>query len=75
MYATTSDDARLSRPKPYGMTAGINSVTNDFVKEIAALTDGRGVDLILDSIARRWHIEGGLLRLEFLAETRTRSTR
>lgn len=51
VYATASDDARLSRLTAYGMTAGINYVNSDFVKEIAALTDGRGVDLIVDSIA------------------------
>lgn len=51
VYATASDDTRLSRLKSYGMTAGINYVRSDFVKEIAALTDGLGVDLIVDSIA------------------------
>ncbi|WP_050478166.1 quinone oxidoreductase family protein [Herbaspirillum rhizosphaerae] len=51
VYATASDDTRLSRLTSYGMTAGINYVDSDFVKEIATLTDGRGVDLIVDSIA------------------------
>jgi NADPH2:quinone reductase len=58
VYATASDNARLSRLKSYGMTAGINYATSDFVKEIAALTDGRGVDLILDSVAGSTLVRG-----------------
>jgi NADPH2:quinone reductase len=58
VYATASDDAKLARLKSYGMMAGINYVKSDFVKEIAALTGGRGVDLILDSIAGSTLVRG-----------------
>lgn len=51
VYATASDDARLARLNTFGMTAGINYSTSDFVEQISALTAGRGVDLIVDSIA------------------------
>lgn len=50
VYATASSDERLSRLSDYGMTAGINYASSDFVERIAALTSGRGVDLIVDSI-------------------------
>lgn len=51
VYATASDDTRLARLTDYGMTAGINYARQDFVQEVATLTHGRGVDLIIDSIA------------------------
>ena len=34
-----------------GADAGINYKTQDFVAEVKALTDGRGVDVILDMVA------------------------
>jgi len=58
VYATASDDRRLSRLTSFGMTAGINYVKSDFVKEISRLTNGRGVDLIIDSIAGRTLTQG-----------------
>jgi len=58
VYATASDNTRLSRLTPYGMTAGINYVESDFVKEISMLTNGRGVDLIVDSIAGSTLVRG-----------------
>ncbi|CAB3831678.1 quinone oxidoreductase family protein [Achromobacter sp. CF-sbj1-Ac2-l] len=51
VYATASDDARLARLSAYGMTAGINYASSDFVEQISRLTAGRGVDVIVDSIA------------------------
>lgn len=50
VYATASSDERLSRLQAYGMTAGINYVDSDFVERTRALTNGNGVDLIIDSI-------------------------
>ncbi|OZI19256.1 NADP-dependent oxidoreductase [Bordetella genomosp. 9] len=58
VYATASDDTRLARLRTYGMTAGINYVKSDFVAEVASLTGGRGVDLIVDSIAGSTLVRG-----------------
>ncbi|KDR38696.1 quinone oxidoreductase family protein [Caballeronia glathei] len=58
VYATASDDTRLSRLKSFGVTAGINYVKSDFVKEISMLTNGQGVDLIVDSIAGSTLVRG-----------------
>jgi NADPH2:quinone reductase len=50
VLATASSDDRLERLKDLGMDEGINYVTNDFVVEARRLTDGRGVDVIVDSV-------------------------
>jgi NADPH2:quinone reductase len=50
VLATASSDDRLERLKPLGLDDGINYATNDFVAECRRLTDGRGADVIVDSI-------------------------
>ncbi|MDQ1705577.1 MAG: NADPH:quinone reductase [Frankiaceae bacterium] len=50
VLATASSDDRLERLKPLGLDAGINYATHDFVAECRRLTDGRGADVIVDSI-------------------------
>jgi NADPH2:quinone reductase len=50
VFATASSDARLERLKELGLDEGINYVTNDFVVEARRLTDGKGVDVIVDSV-------------------------
>jgi NADPH2:quinone reductase len=50
VFATASSDDRLERLKELGLDEGINYVTHDFVAEARRLTDGRGVDVIVDSV-------------------------
>ncbi len=50
VLATASSDARLERLKELGLDEGINYVRDDFVTEARRLTDGRGVDVVVDSV-------------------------
>lgn len=50
VLATASSDDRLTRLKRLGLDDGINYATHDFVAEARRLTDGRGVDVIVDSV-------------------------
>lgn len=50
-YATVGSDERVRSVEQLGAVAGINYKTQDFVAEIKRLTDGKGVDVILDMVA------------------------
>ena len=50
VLATASSDDRLERLKELGLDEGINYVRDDFVTEARRLTDGRGVDVVVDSV-------------------------
>jgi len=50
VFTTASSDEKLERLKELGADEGINYVTSDFVGESRRLTDGRGVDVIVDSV-------------------------
>ena len=50
VLATASSDERLERLKELGLDDGINYATTDFVAECRRLTDGRGADVIVDSV-------------------------
>jgi NADPH:quinone reductase len=50
VFATASSDEKLARLIEFGLDEGINYVRDDFVAEARRLTDGRGVDVIVDSI-------------------------
>jgi len=50
VLATASSDSRLARLGELGLDHGINYSTSDFVGEVRRLTDGRGADVIVDSI-------------------------
>ena len=50
VFATASSDDRLERLKELGLDEGINYVTHDFVAEARRLTEGRGVDVVVDSV-------------------------
>ncbi len=50
VFATASSDEKLERLKYLGLDEGINYVTHDFVSEARRLTDGRGVDVVVDSV-------------------------
>ncbi|MGH8996659.1 MAG: quinone oxidoreductase family protein, partial [Acidimicrobiales bacterium] len=50
VLSTASTDEKLERLKDLGLDDGINYATADFVAESRRLTDGRGVDVIVDSV-------------------------
>jgi NADPH:quinone reductase len=50
VFATASSDGKLDRLKELGLDVGINYARDDFVAEARRHTDGRGVDLVVDSI-------------------------
>jgi NADPH2:quinone reductase len=50
VYGTASSNDRLARLQPYGLDHGINYRTDDLVARVMQLTDGRGVDLVVDSV-------------------------
>ena len=51
VYATAGSDERVRAIEELGAVRGINYRTQDYVEEIKTLTDGRGVDVILDMVA------------------------
>jgi NADPH2:quinone reductase len=53
VISTASSDEKLERLMPLGLDHGINSTTDDFVERAKELTDGRGVDLVVDPIGGR----------------------
>jgi NADPH:quinone reductase-like Zn-dependent oxidoreductase len=48
---TSGSDEKLQRAREYGADHGINYRRSDFAEEVAAFTEGRGVDIVLDSVA------------------------
>ncbi len=50
VFATASSDEKLERLHELGLDQGINYATDDFVAECRRLTDGRGVDVVVDSV-------------------------
>jgi NADPH:quinone reductase len=50
VLATASSDEKLERLREYGLDHGINYRTSDFPAVARELTDGRGVDLVVDSV-------------------------
>ena len=53
VLATASSDARLEPLRPLGLDRGINYSQDGWVEEVRAATDGRGVDLVVDSVGGR----------------------
>jgi len=51
VYATVGSDERVTAVEKLGATRGINYRTQDFAQEVRQLTNGRGVDVILDMVA------------------------
>lgn len=50
VLATASSDDKLARLAELGLDEGINYARDDFVAEARRLTEGRGVDVIVDSV-------------------------
>jgi NADPH2:quinone reductase len=50
VISTASSDEKLERLKDFGLDHGINYASENFVERTRELTDGRGADLVLDSV-------------------------
>src|SRR5947209_6502537 len=50
VLATASSEEKLERLKELGLDHGINYARESFVERVRELTDGRGADVILDSV-------------------------
>src|SRR5437667_10314994 len=50
VFSTASSDEKLERLKEFGLDHGINYISENFAERTRELTDGRGVDVILDSV-------------------------
>jgi NADPH2:quinone reductase len=50
VLATASKDAKLERLGALGLDHGINYIQTDFAEEVRRLTDGKGADVIVDSV-------------------------
>jgi NADPH:quinone reductase-like Zn-dependent oxidoreductase len=51
VIVTSGSDEKLERAKALGADHGINHRKKDFAEEVKRLTDDRGVDVVLDSVA------------------------
>lgn len=63
VLATASSDERLARLERLGLDHGINYRTDDFADVARRLTDGRGVDLVVESVGTT--IEGSMRALAY----------
>jgi NADPH:quinone reductase len=52
VFGTVSNDDKIPLVREFGADAVINYETHDFATEAMRLTDGRGVDLILDAVGK-----------------------
>jgi len=52
VFGTVSSDTKAALVKQHGADAVINYATEKFADEVLRLTDGRGVDLILDAVGK-----------------------
>lgn len=50
VIATASSDAKLDRLAEFGLDEGVNYRESDLVSEVMRLTEGRGVDLVVDPV-------------------------
>jgi NADPH2:quinone reductase len=58
VLSTASSDEKLERLKPLGLDHPINYAKESFVERARELTDGRGVDVILDPIGGQTLVDG-----------------
>jgi NADPH2:quinone reductase len=58
VIATVSTEAKAALAKEHGADAVVNYATQSFADEVLKLTDGRGVDLILDAVGKPTFEEG-----------------
>lgn len=73
-YATAGSDEKCAACRRFGCAAAINYRTQDFAEEIKRITDGRGVDVVLDMVGapymtrnvRCLAMDGRLVMIAFL---------
>jgi NADPH2:quinone reductase len=73
-YATAGSDEKVAACERLGAAKGINYRTADFYDEIKRLTDGRGVDVVLDMVGAPYFprnirclaMDGRLVQIAFL---------
>jgi NADPH2:quinone reductase len=53
VIATAGSDEKLARARELGADEGINYRTTDFAEAVTAITGGRGVDVVLESVGGR----------------------
>ena len=58
VLATASTDEKLERLKEFGLDHGINYATENFAERTRELTDGRGADVIVDSVGGQTLVDG-----------------
>lgn len=58
VFATVSSDDKAGLVKEHGADAVINYASGPFADEVLRLTDGRGVDLVLDAVGKPTFEEG-----------------
>jgi NADPH2:quinone reductase len=58
VFGTVSSDAKAPLVREHGAEAVINYETTKFADEVLRLTDGRGVDLVLDAVGKPTFAEG-----------------
>jgi NADPH:quinone reductase len=58
VFGTISSDAKARLVRDHGADAVINYATQKFADEVLRLTDGRGVDLVLDAVGKPTFEEG-----------------
>ena len=58
VISTASSDEKLERLKEFGLDHGINYATENFAERTRELTDGRGADVILDSVGGQTLVDG-----------------
>jgi NADPH:quinone reductase len=58
VFGTVSTDAKAQLAREHGADAVINYVTEKFADEVLRLTEGRGVDLVLDAVGKPTFEEG-----------------
>src|SRR3954467_14858640 len=64
VLATASSDDKLERLKEFGLDHGINYATENFAERTRELTDGRGADVIVDSVGGQT-LSGGVGALTY----------
>jgi NADPH2:quinone reductase len=64
VLATASSSEKLDRLKEFGLDHGINYKEGNFVAKAMQLTDGRGVDLVVDSVGGKT-LEGSIAALAY----------
>ncbi len=78
VYATAGSDDKCAFCRSLGADAAINYRTHDFVQEVARLSDGNGVNVILDMVGGDYiqknlaalAMEGRLVQIAFLQGSR-----